>query len=41
MKAKLNALNQALEYRENYGRGAIMKLGDENIEDVEVIPPDP
>lgn len=39
MKAKLNALNQALgNIEKNYGRGAIMKLGDENIEDVEVIP---
>ena len=39
MKAKLNALNQALgNIEKNFGRGAIMKLGDENIEDVEVIP---
>ena len=38
-KAKLNALAQAMGYIEkNFGRGAIMKLGDENVEDVEVIP---
>lgn len=38
-KAKLNALAQALgNIEKNYGRGAIMKLGDENIENVEVIP---
>jgi len=38
-KAKLNALAVAMgNIEKNYGRGAIMKLGDENIEDVEVIP---
>ena len=38
-KAKLNALAAAMgNIEKNYGRGAIMKLGDENIEDVEVIP---
>ncbi|MDE6860537.1 MAG: recombinase RecA [Duncaniella sp.] len=38
-KAKLNALAQAMgNIEKNFGRGAIMKLGDENIEDVEVIP---
>ena len=38
-KAKLNALAQALgNIEKNFGRGAIMKLGDENIENVEVIP---
>ncbi|MDE6268769.1 MAG: recombinase RecA [Muribaculaceae bacterium] len=36
---RLQALNQAMERIEkNYGRGSIMKLGDENIEQVEVIP---
>ena len=38
-KAKLSALASALgNIEKNFGRGAIMKLGDENIEDVEVIP---
>lgn len=38
-KAKLNALAQAMgNIEKNFGRGAIMKLGDENVEDVEVIP---
>ena len=38
-KAKLNALAQALgNIEKNYGRGAIMKLGDEQVEDVDVIP---
>ena len=37
--AKLNALNQAMDRIEkSFGRGAIMKLGDDSIEDVEVIP---
>lgn len=37
--AKANALAQALgNIEKNYGRGAIMKLGDENVEKVEVIP---
>jgi len=37
--AKLQALNQAMQKIEkDYGRGSIMKLGDESIEDVEVIP---
>lgn len=37
--AKLNALSQAMEkIAKNFGRGAIMKLGDDNVEDVEVIP---
>ena len=37
--AKLEALSSALDKIEkNYGRGAIMKLGDENVEDVDVIP---
>ena len=37
--AKLDALNQALKgIEKSYGRGAVMKLGDENIEAVEVIP---
>lgn len=36
--AKLNALSQAMDRIEkNFGRGAIMKLGDEVVEDVEVI----
>ena len=39
VKAKLNALAQAMgNIEKNFGRGAIMKLGDEQIEDVEVIP---
>lgn len=38
-EAKLNALTQALNNIEkDYGRGAIMKLGDEVIEKVDVIP---
>ncbi len=38
-KAKLNALAQAMgNIEKNFGRGAIMKLGDEQIDDVEVIP---
>lgn len=37
--AKLNALNQAMDRIEkSFGRGAIMKLGDDSVEDVEVIP---
>ena len=37
--AKLEALNNALaKIEKDFGRGAIMKLGDEKIEDVEVIP---
>ena len=37
--AKLSALNQAMDRIEkSFGRGAIMKLGDDSIEDVEVIP---
>lgn len=37
--AKLNALSQAMDRIEkNFGRGAIMKLGDDSVEDVEVIP---
>ena len=37
--AKLLALNQAMQKIEkDYGRGSIMKLGDESIEDIEVIP---
>lgn len=38
-EAKLNALTAALNHIEkDYGRGAIMKLGDEAVENVEVIP---
>lgn len=38
-KAKLSALTAAMERIEkNYGKGAIMKLGDEQVEDVDVIP---
>ena len=38
-KVKLNALQQALgQIEKSFGRGAIMKLGDENVENVEVIP---
>lgn len=38
-QAKANALTQALSNIEkNYGRGAIMKLGDEAVEKVDVIP---
>lgn len=37
--AKLAALNQAMEkISKDYGKGAIMKLGDEQIEEVDVIP---
>lgn len=36
---KLKALQNAMsKIEKDYGRGAIMKLGDENIEDIEVIP---
>lgn len=39
MKAKLNALEQAMGViTKKHGHGAIMKLGDESVEDVEVIP---
>ncbi|MDE5785469.1 MAG: recombinase RecA [Duncaniella sp.] len=38
-QVKLNALQQALgQIEKSFGRGAIMKLGDENVENVEVIP---
>lgn len=38
-KAKLEALAGAMALIEkNYGKGAVMKLGDESIEDVDVIP---
>ncbi|MDE5572450.1 MAG: recombinase RecA [Muribaculaceae bacterium] len=38
-EARLNALAQAMQKLENdYGRGAVMKLGDEAVEDIEVIP---
>lgn len=38
-RAKLEALNNALaKIEKDFGRGAIMKLGDEKIEDVEIIP---
>lgn len=38
-RAKLEALNNALaKIEKDFGQGAIMKLGDEKIEDVEVIP---
>lgn len=38
-KAKLSALGEAMaRIEKNYGKGAIMKLGDESVEDVEVIP---
>lgn len=37
--AKLGALNQAMESIEkSFGRGAVMRLGDDAVEDVEVIP---
>lgn len=37
--AKLSALTQAMERIEkNFGRGAVMKLGDDRVEDIEVIP---
>ena len=36
---KLKALRAAMDKIEkNYGKGSIMKLGDENIENIEVIP---
>ena len=36
---KLKALRAAMEKIEkNYGKGSIMKLGDEHIENIEVIP---
>ncbi len=38
-KARLDALAAAMQKIEkDYGKGAIMKLGDDNIEDVDVIP---
>lgn len=38
-KSKLDALNQALgKIEKSYGRGAVMKLGDDVIEKVEVVP---
>ncbi len=38
-QVKQNALQQALgQIEKSFGRGAIMKLGDENVENVEVIP---
>ena len=38
-KAKLDALAGAMSLIEkNFGKGAVMKLGDESVEDVEVIP---
>lgn len=38
-KARLDALNAALgKIEKDYGRGAIMRLGDDCVEDVEVIP---
>ena len=38
-KARLEALNNALgKIEKAYGRGAIMRLGDESVENVEVIP---
>ncbi len=38
-EAKLEALTAALSHIEkDYGKGAVMKLGDEQIEDIEVIP---
>lgn len=37
--ARIEALNAALgKIEKNYGRGAVMRLGDESVEDVEVIP---
>lgn len=37
--ARLEALSQALgKIEKSYGKGAVMKLGDENVEQVEVIP---
>lgn len=38
-KAKLSALSEAMaRIEKNFGKGAIMKLGDENVEDIDVIP---
>ncbi len=38
-KAKLTALNDAMaRIEKNFGKGAIMKLGDEQVEEVDVIP---
>lgn len=38
-KSKLNALSEAMKQIEkNFGKGSIMKLGDEIVEDVDVIP---
>ncbi len=38
-KAKLSALGEAMaRIEKNFGKGAIMKLGDEKVENVEVIP---
>lgn len=38
-KARLEALSAAMaKIEKDYGRGAIMKLGDDNVEDVDVIP---
>lgn len=38
-KAKLSALGEAMaRIEKNFGKGAIMKLGDENVEDIDVIP---
>ncbi|MDE7407094.1 MAG: recombinase RecA [Muribaculaceae bacterium] len=38
-QAKLAALTQALgKIEKSYGKGSVMKLGDENVENVEVIP---
>lgn len=37
--AKNEALAQAMaKIEKNYGRGAVMKLGDDRVEDIEVIP---
>ena len=37
--ARLSALNQAMESIEkSFGRGAVMRLGDDAVEDVDVIP---
>ena len=39
MAARREALAQALgKIEKDFGRGAIMKLGDDSIEDIEVIP---
>lgn len=38
-QAKLTALNDAMaRIEKNFGRGSIMKLGDEQVEDIDVIP---